>query len=134
MRVVLDTNVVISALVFGGKPRRVIELIADDRVEAVVAAEMLTEARRVVADKFPQFTTDLEKLEKLLESDALWLKLGLTAIAVGCDPDDDKFIEAALAGDCQYIISGDKDLLDLKSYKYIKIITPAEFLELFVSE
>ena len=129
-RVVIDTNVIVSALVFGGKPRKVIDLVADDAVELVVAEEMLTEVRRIITNKFPEFLVDLAKLEKLLEVDAIWVKLGFVAISASRDADDDKFIEAAVVGDCQYIVSGDKDLLDLRLYKNIQIINPTDFLEL----
>ena len=131
IRVVIDTNIIISALVFGGKPRRVVDLIAEDMVELIVAEEMLTEVRRIITSKFPEFLDDLEKLEKLFESDAHWVKLGLITISASRDPDDDKFIEAAVIGGGKFIVSGDKDLLDLKSYKDINIVNPSEFLRAF---
>ena len=100
-------------------------------VELIVAEEMLTEVRRIITSKFPEFLDDLEKLEKLFESDAHWVKLGLITISASRDPDDDKFIEAAVIGGGKFIVSGDKDLLDLKSYKDINIVNPSEFLRAF---
>lgn len=128
-RVVLDTNVFISALVFGGKPREVTELLVDT-ITVVYAHEILTEIRRIIHLKFPAFNEDLERLEKLLERDALRVELGSSLVTISRDPDDNKFIETAIIGDCQYIVSGDKDLLAIGSYKNIRIIKPAEFLEL----
>jgi putative PIN family toxin of toxin-antitoxin system len=130
MRVVIDTNVFISAIVFGGKPRRVINLVADDSVTLIMAEAIITEIRRIIVSKFPNFLEDLMRVEKLLEQDAEWVKLGFNTERITRDPNDDKFIETALIGSCHYIISGDKDLLDLKEYMGIKILSPAGFLSL----
>ena len=51
-------------------------------------------------------------------------------VAVCRDPDDDKFISCAIDGQCYYVVSGDKDLLTLKKYRHVKIVTVSEFLEL----
>jgi putative PIN family toxin of toxin-antitoxin system len=130
IRIVIDTNVFISAIVFGGKPRQVINLVADDSVTFIMAEAIITELRRIIVSKFPGFLEDLMKVEKLLEQDAEWVKLGFNTERITRDPNDDKFIETALIGNCHYIISGDKDLLDLKEYKGIKILSPAGFLSL----
>ena len=130
MRVVIDTNVFISAIVFGGKPRRVINLVADDSVTLIMAEAIITEIRRIIVSKFPNFLEDLMRVEKLLEQDAEWVKLGFNTERITRDPNDDKFIETAVIGSCHYIISGDKDLLDLKEYMGIKILSPAGFLSL----
>ncbi|MCL4357905.1 putative toxin-antitoxin system toxin component, PIN family [Patescibacteria group bacterium] len=127
--IVIDTNVFLSAIVFGGQPRKLINLIADDALTLVTAEELVTELRRVITSKFPEFIADLKKIEKLLESDATWVRLGGVTIAVSRDSDDDKFIEVAVLGNCHYIISGDKDLLDIKLYDSVKIVSVSEFLE-----
>ena len=129
--IVIDTNVFVSAIVFGGQPRKLINLIADDVLSLVTAEELMTELRRIIISKFPEFSEDLTKVEKLLESDTTWVRLGGVTIAVSRDPDDNKFIEVAVLGDCDYIISGDKDLLDIKAYDNIKIVTVSEFLKVF---
>ncbi len=130
-RVVIDTNIFVSSIVFGGKPRRVLDAVADDTITLVTAEELVTEIRRVILTKFPDFLRDLKKVEKLIESDATWVKLGLLSLSVSRDPDDDKFIEAALIGDAKYIVSGDRDLLDLGAYKAIRFVTPDELLKHF---
>lgn len=131
--IVIDTNVFVSAIVFGGQPRKLINLIADDVLTLVTAEELVTELRRIVISKFPEFIEDLTKVEKLLESDATWVRLGKVTVEVSRDSGDDKFIEVAVLGNCHYIISGDKDLLDIKEYNNIKIVTVSEFLENFSS-
>jgi putative PIN family toxin of toxin-antitoxin system len=129
-RIVIDTNVFVSAIVFGGKPRQVINVIAEDAAILVMTEPIIIEIRRVVVTKFIDFVDDLTKIENLLEEDAEWVKAGFHTIAISRDPDDDKFIEAAMAGDCQYIVSGDKDLLDLKEYQGVKIVNVSDFLKL----
>jgi putative PIN family toxin of toxin-antitoxin system len=129
-RVVLDTNIVISALIFGGVPQKVTDHIVDKAFRPVMSEELMTELRRVVTEKFPRARHELEIYEKLLRRYAVWVVLGNRRVVVSRDPDDDKFIETALVGECQYIVSGDNDLLSLKKYQNIKIISASEFLSL----
>jgi putative PIN family toxin of toxin-antitoxin system len=65
-RIVIDTNVFISSIVFGGKPRELIDLIADDVLTLVIAQDLLTEIRRIIVAKFSSFLEDFVKVEKLL--------------------------------------------------------------------
>lgn len=130
LRIVIDTNVFVSALVFGGKPRSIANLIAEKEVIAVISEEAMTELRRKIFTKFPDFTEDVIQFEYLLRRYARWVSLGAQTVQICRDPDDDKFIETAMLGNCHYIISGDNDLLALKSYKHLKILTPTNFLKL----
>lgn len=127
-RVVLDTNVLLSALVFGGRPRTIIEMFARGQIDVVVSEEIFTEMRRKVAVKFPNFIEDLKQMELLLKQDAETVQLGSITIDVCRDPDDNRILEAATIGKCQFIVTGDKDLLVLKQYDQVKICTPADFL------
>ena len=72
----------------------------------------------------------LDLLEASLRRDAEMVGLGNHTISISRDLDDDKFIETAVAGNCQYIVSGDKDLLDIGAYQDVKIVKPAAFLQL----
>ena len=128
---VLDTNVLLSALVFGGKPRQVIELVARGRIETVISQEILTEMRRKVTGKFPDFADELEQMELLLEQEAELVRLGSITFEVCRDADDNRILETAVIGACRYIVSGDKDLLVLGSYQGIEIVTPSEFVKQF---
>ncbi len=130
VRVVIDTNVWLSGLVFGGQPGRVLQLLVEDRLAVVISEELLSELRRKVTKRFPLYVPQLNLLEASLRQDAEMVRLGNHNITISCDPDDNKFIETALAGKCQYIISGDKDLLDIGVYRDIQIIKPAAFLRL----
>ena len=126
-KVVLDTNVLVSALVFGGKPRAVVEMLLENGT-IIVSAEILTEIRRIIHAKFPAFKIHLARLEKLLKRDAKWVELGSTQVTVYRDPDDNKIIETAVIGTADYIVSGDEDLLVLQAYGAITILKSAEFL------
>ena len=130
MKVVVDTNVLISGVFFGGMPARVLEAWRDGKFDLVASPDILEEYRRVGEELAVRFTgVSLAPLLALLVMTAEIIEPpGLTE-QVSRDPDDDKFIACALAGDCQCIISGDKDLLELSGYQGIKVVAPREFLE-----
>ena len=128
MRIVVDTNVIVSALVFGGLPRRVFEAVESGRCQFHYSAEIEGETRRVLRDKFGW---DDDRLDRYLP--ALW---GLgervaprrRANAVKEDPDDNRILECGLAASADVIVSGDGHLLRLTAYEGIAILTPREFL------
>ena len=93
--------------------------------------DVIWQNMRSLKSALATITAGLRKVEKLLESDATWVRLGGVTINVSRDSDDNKFIEAAVLGNCHYIISGDKDLLDIKEYNNIKIFSVSEFLKFF---
>ena len=129
--VVLDTNVLISALVGHGKPRRlVLRLLEEETV--VSSIEMLTELADVLSrEKFTdikssQVNSFLSKLAKRVVVVTFKRRFKI----VEEDPDDDIVLSTAHAGDANYIISGDKHLLKLKEFRGIKIIAATEMVEL----
>jgi len=131
LRVVIDTNVWISGLVFGGRPGEILQLFVDDKVRVVVSEELISEVRRKILHKFPLFTPKLKLLGASLRLDAEMVQLGNQEVRISRDPKDNMFIETSLAGECDFIISGDRDLLVLKCVQRIRIVTPNEFLERF---
>lgn len=128
MRIVIDSNVWISALVFGGKPRRIFERVVADGWTIIASEEIFTEVRRVLAVKFVDFVEDFESFQAVLQPYVIKIKLGSMRVAVSRDEDDNRVIETAIIGDASHIITGDKDLLVLLKYNQIDIITPTEFL------
>ena len=129
MRIVIDTNVVASGIVFGGKPERLLELAIKNDVEMCVSPQILAEYDEIIARlsaKYPNRTIAISL--KDLTDNALLVSPSQT-VTVCRDPDDNKFIECAMEGKCLYIVSGDNDLLDLHSYADIEIVTVAEFFE-----
>ena len=128
--VVLDTNVIISAVVFGGNPRKVFELILEGRLSLVISFEILQEIGEVLGGKKFQYPepvlhilmTELESLAKLVQPE-------LKIKKITKDPDDNKFLECAVSGGADFIISGDIHLLELGSFQDIPNVSPSEFLE-----
>ena len=130
MKVVVDTNVLISGVFFGGMPSRVLEAWRDGRINLVASPDILEEYRRVGEQLAVQFPgVSLAPLLALLVMTAEVIEPPGLPEQVSRDPDDDKFIACALAGDCRLIISGDKDLLEVSGYQGVKIVTPREFLD-----
>ena len=130
MKVVVDTNVLISGVFFGGMPARVLEAWRDGKFDLVVSPDILEEYRRVGEELAARFTgVSLAPLLALLVMTAEIIEPPGLPEQVSGDLDDDKFVACALAGDCQCIISGDKDLLEVSGYQGIKVVAPREFLE-----
>lgn len=127
-RIVIDSNVWLSGLIFGGNPGKILELFINESIVVFTSEELLSEISRIVIKKFPLFVPKLTLLIASIRKDALCVKLGSNTITVCRDSDDNKVLETATIGNCDYIISGDNDLLSLNNYQGIKIVTPAQFL------
>ncbi len=132
MKIVIDTNVVISGVFFGGYPRRVLDAVLDGKTSASVTSEIAAEyveiAQEMIERKQGHFRRELFAV--------LLSKMELIAphseVHLSRDPDDDKFIACASDTKALYIVSGDKDLLVLKRYQDIEIITAKEFCERYL--
>ncbi len=129
--VVIDTNVVISALLFGGVPGKLIEFWKEKRIRPLISEEILTEYLRVLA--YPKFSLSEEEINFIIHQEILPYFKVVKSVSgpsiIKKDPDDDKFIRCAEAGNANMIISGDSHLLDLKFHHGISILTPTQFLE-----
>lgn len=126
VKIVLDTNILISALGFGGNPRKILGLVLEKRCKAFSSPVLLAELEDVITKKFPKLSHNMERINKQLRK-SLKLVKPKTSIHILRDEDDNRVLEAALEGKCDYIITGDKELLRLKVFKSIKILTPNEF-------
>jgi len=129
MRIVVDINVIASAVYFGGKPYDLLKLIMEEKVSAIASKEIVDEYEEILArlqHKFP-------KLSKSIPFQEIVGKLTVIKVSsdirICRDSEDDKFISCAVDGRCIYIVSGDNDLLSLKDYDGIEIITVAQFFE-----
>lgn len=127
-RVVIDTNIIVSALIFGGNSEKIVKKLINKELLAFTSPQLISELLDVLSKKF-----------KYSERDLIITKIQLTEITKTVYPDkeikiardvkDNKVIEAAVEGKCGFIITGDKDLLEIRKYKRIKILTPREFLD-----
>lgn len=129
MRIVIDSNVWVSALVFGGKPRHIFERVIADGWTIIVSEEIFTEVRRVMTAKFADFVDDFESFQAVLQPYTVKVQLGSIKVSACRDEDDNRVIETTLIGDASHIITGDKDLLVLSNYKKVTILRPSDFLE-----
>jgi putative PIN family toxin of toxin-antitoxin system len=129
-QVVIDTNVWISGIIFGGKPEKVIKFFVDGTLVAVTSEELLSELRRKITQKFPLYAPHLAALEASIRERAMLVQLGTQPVDVSRDPDDNLVIETALIGHASHIVTGDKDLLVLREYQNIQIMKPDELLQL----
>ena len=137
-KAVLDTNVWVSALLWGGKPAAVIKAAEEGKVSIFASEEIVKEISQVLA--YP-------KLSKICHAEYLLHKELIEAVlkvvkfvevtkvvkVVVEHPADDKFIECALAAMADYIVSGDKHLLKVGSYKRTRIVSASEFIQIINS-
>ena len=133
IRVVLDTNVLVSALLFKTTLSKVIDLWQGGAIIPVISKDTFQELRAVL--EYSKFALSPDEIRSLLEQEILpffeVIDVGEEVKGICNDPADDKFISCALSAFADYLVSGDKALIDLKQYKSVKIIKPSEFLKLF---
>lgn len=126
-KVVLDTNVYISGIVFGGTPRRLLDLAREGRFKVYASTAILLE----VAEKLQgKFGWEIEKVEKTIQALGKLAKIVKPVEryeVIKADPSDDKIIECAGESKADYIVTGDKHLLQLKRWKRVRIIKPSDF-------
>ena len=131
IRVVLDTNVLLSALLFTGPIGRLVSLWRERRIVLFLSKDVFIEYLRVLA--YPKFKLSGEEIKALIEEYVLtfaeMVTEAKTSEVIREDPADDKFLALAAAGRARYIVSGDKHLLALREYRRVKIVTPREFLD-----
>lgn len=129
----MDTNVLISALGWDGSEAAIIELVFESRLKLFVSAQILSEFYRVT--RYPKFNFTEQEVDgfagRLLHSCQL-VNPVLQVEVISEDPDDNRVLECALAGECEFIISGDKHLLSLKEYQGIIILKAPEFLKVYL--
>ncbi len=128
-RVVLDTNVLISGVLFGGKPRRIIESVVKGKINAYLSPVILDEFKDVIArPKFGLGDETSFEITREIEDIFLFVFPKIVIERIKDDPDDNAILECALAADAEYIVTGDPHLLSLDSFKGMQILTPATFL------
>ena len=130
MKVVLDTNVLVSGVFFSGPPRQILEAWRDGRVQLVASLEILEEYRRVGERLSAEFEgASLEPFFTLLATNAMIVQPRPLPEAVVSDSTDDMFFACALGAGCRLIISGDKRVLAASGYEGVEVIRPRSFVE-----
>ena len=129
MNIVIDTNILVSAVFFGGFPGRIVKAVTEGKLDTFVS-KLISEEYREIVEGFKEKNSGKFN-ENLFEN---FLKTAKSVkprkkIQICRDPDDDKFIECAVCAKAFYIVSGDKDLLVLERYGDVEIITAKDFCE-----
>jgi len=131
--VVIDTNVIVSALLFGGKPGELIRFWKTGQIQPLISKEISEEYLRFLA--YPKFNLSEKEIGFLFNHEilpyfkAVKIKPGRWKTTVEDDPSDDMFIRCAVSGMCKIIISGDRHFLNLKTYDKIRILSVSLFLK-----
>jgi putative PIN family toxin of toxin-antitoxin system len=137
VKVVLDTNVVLSGIFFGGVPGRILTAWSEGRVQLVLTPEILDEYRRAgdaLALGHLERSAALTPILTLMASHAVLVDATPLSEAVSADPDDDKFLAAALAASAPAIISGDRDLLEVSGWQGIQVLSPRAFADEYLRQ
>jgi putative PIN family toxin of toxin-antitoxin system len=132
IRVVLDTNVQISALLFKGELSRIVGLWQEGKIIPIISKETFDELRSVL--EYPKFSLSHAEIRSLIEREILPFFEVVSVrrhVKGACrDPGDDMFISCAISANADYIVTGDKDLFDLKKYRSIRIIRASDFIRI----
>ncbi len=135
-RAVLDTNVLVSGLIgLAGPPRRLVDAWLEGRYTLVSSLYQAQELDHVLS--YPRLVARIQLEEPevslilaALLSEAEIVPGQLQLSGVTRDPKDDPLVACALEGNADYLVSGDRDLLDLRGYERIRIVSPHQFVEI----
>ena len=130
MRAVLDTNVVMSAIFFGGTPMKIVRAAFSKKVQLVASRAVVSEYREVAERLHKQFSSvNYRRPLSILESKLTMVRPVALGQTVCRDPDDDAIISCALGGKAKVICSGDGDLLALNGFRGLEIMAPSDFCQ-----
>jgi putative PIN family toxin of toxin-antitoxin system len=130
-RVVLDTNVIVSACLFKGRLAKLVELWKRGDIVPVISKETFSELSTVL--HYPKFTLTADEVNTIIGDEILpyfdVVEIGDNVNGVCRDPYDDIFLSVAVSAAASWIVTGDKDLLEVGEYGGARIVTPYEFLK-----
>ena len=137
MIIVPDTNTLVSATFWTGDSFRIMELIDNGKIKCVLSKDILQEYSKVlhsdeIAEKVEKKAPIISRVIRKVISDSVIVEPKRKHKAVEDDPDDDKFIDAAVEGKCDFIVTQDKHLLKIEEFKGIKTIHPKDFIRMFL--
>jgi len=129
VRVVVDTNILVSALINRGKPQRLVLKLLEEHT-VILSRQMLAELADVLTrDKFIVKTSRVERFLAILVRKSKIVTPSSRFKVISEDPDDDVVLNTAYAGKAEYIVTGDRHLLALKEFKRTKIVTVTQIIE-----
>jgi uncharacterized protein len=130
-RVVVDTNVIISAFLKQESfPRRALEAVLADHIFLISSHTTREPVRRLLDARFDRYVSHETRINFLRLLPTLAFQIPTTTVLLVCrDPKDNKFLELAVDGQADSLITGDADLLNLHSFRGVDILTPRAFLE-----
>lgn len=131
IKVVLDTNILISAIVFGGKPREVLEAAIKGKIQIVLTENIIKELKGVLEGNKFQYPTEITDLIiQELEALAEIIKPKERITVIEKDPEDNRVLECAQKAQADFIVSGVMHLLEIHDFKGTKIVTAEKILEI----
>lgn len=133
MKVVLDTNVYISAILWRPEAsgEEILRLAGLDSFELVISRSIISEIEAILKEKFKWSKRQISETSSYIRNIVTVINPDVSLSVVKNDPSDNKILECAVAAKANYIVTGDKNhLLPMKEYKGIKIVNPAELLRL----
>ena len=134
MKIVLDTNVWLSGVFWEGEASRIIEKVQNKKIEIIISNEIISEIIDVLnkESKFQRFLENkkqsIEGLIRTILSISKLIKTKTKVDVIKKHPSDNVFLEAAIDGKADYVVSYNKHLLNIKEFRGIKVIAPSEFL------
>lgn len=132
MRVILDTNVIMSAIFFGGIPGKIMKAYSSGKLSLILSPEILSEYHEVAERLFKKYPVEYADILEWITIHSEMVSDTTLAESVCADPDDDKFISAALVSGAKIICSGDKHLLNVNGYQKIEILKPTPFADKYL--
>jgi len=131
VNLVIDSNIWISAIVFGGSPRTLLVRVILDGHIIVQSDPLIAETERILIRKFPLFVEDFHSLLSAMDNRVNIVQIGANPVSVCRDPNDNFIIETALIGNAEFVITGDNDLLTLQQYNTVSFVTVRQWLDRF---
>jgi len=134
-KVVLDTNVWVSAILWGGLPAKIVSLAEEKSVEIVLSEEILREINRILGynrlrEVYEQAGVSKDALMSIIVTIGRLVDVVTRLNVVPEDDSDNRILECALDGDAEYVVTGDRHLLRLRNFKKVKILSVREFIRL----
>ncbi|MBM3283611.1 putative toxin-antitoxin system toxin component, PIN family [Candidatus Gottesmanbacteria bacterium] len=134
LKVVKDTNIYLSGIIFGGNSRHILDILIEKKIIGIASPAILLEISQKLEKKFKWGKEQILITIKTIGKTATIIRPKKRLNIVTTDKNDNKIIEAGVEGRADYIITGDRHLLRIKKYGNIKIVSPAEFLSLYLKQ